>query len=183
MVANPTAVPTCPIATLDIEGGSSGCPVTTVVGTATIEGGTPSHSPVYNLSHGPSSPGLFGFVSNGVPVFLEGIVRPGDYGVSALSPRTSQAIFITDARVELWGVRADPSHDSKRGQNEQPASRPLPPTPFITSPTSCPAQPQVFTASTTYWRPYPESRLSTGVDAAGTPFVFSGATDFRSRPR
>jgi hypothetical protein len=183
-VVNPTAAPTCPASDLVLPNGETRCPVTSAVGFAHTIAGTPGLTPIYNLAHGPNVPALLGFSVYDVPVFLEGIVRPGDYGVSALSERTSQSTAIFEVQAELWGVPADPSHDPLRGPFGTFATTPLPLTPFVTTPTSCSGVPLSMVGSSNFWQ---ESwgliRREITSDLEGTPFVFGGCERLPFAPK
>jgi hypothetical protein len=184
MVINPTTVPTCPSKDLVLTSGETLCPATSAVGNAEVIGGTPGQSPIYNLSHGPNVPALLGFYAYNVPIFLEGIVRPGDYGVSSLSVRTSQSDVLEDVNATIWGVPEDPIHDPKRGPNGTSASTPLPPLPFVTTPTSCEGKSLVFTGSTNYWQSdWSPVRKDVAADSQGTPFVFGGCEKLPFAPQ
>ena len=181
LFGNPKNFPTCPVSKLvDTANGANGfsdCPYTTAVGRASVEGGVGGSYLVYSLEHGPDTPALFGVPVLNVPVFIEPVVRAGDYGISALSLRTSQAIALLGIKVDFWGVPADPSHDAERDPSGfgNPTPSPLPRTPFMRYPTSCSGEPLSFGFSSNSWlEPNRVSSLSTSVDSDGTPFVMEG---------
>ncbi len=77
-----------------------------------------TQSPIYNLEPSPGHPAEFGFlVGDTVPVYLNSSVRTGeDYGITVTAPNISQAASVYATKVTIWGVPADPSHNSLRGQ-------------------------------------------------------------------
>jgi hypothetical protein len=156
---NPLAAPACPLADIiPVEGIK--CALRTLVGTATTNIGS---SGIYNIEHPASSPGLFGMNIFGVPIFIEPTVRPGDYGISSLSARTSQADLLTNVAIELWGVPQDHNHSE--------AAR----LPLLTNPTSCTSAPVSFKIFANSWED--ESVYSTKTvnsDDEGTPFIYNG---------
>jgi hypothetical protein len=188
LVSNPTAAPTCTNA--ELVGGSGGkgaiCPIGSQVGMAYISTGStpglpPQYAvPLYNLVAPSDLPALFGFNVEGAVVKVEPQVRAGDSGTSVTVPSISQAMTVVAARLTLWGVPADPSHDADRflgdsqfGDKKHPS--PAPRLPFVSSPTSCPGPPAQFTAEADSWQsPGVFSHASTEADADGTPFVFEG---------
>jgi len=97
------------------------CPTAAQVGiveihTASGAGSTQVKAPVYNLQHGPDVPARFGFNWLGVMSTITPRVRPGDYGISSGSFAIAQVQPIQSVRVTLWGVPADPIHDSLRAK-------------------------------------------------------------------
>ncbi len=75
-------------------------------------------SAVYNLEPPTGVAAEFGFyVLKGTPVYLNVSVRTGgDYGLTVRSPDASQIVPIFGAKVTIWGVPADPSHNALRGK-------------------------------------------------------------------
>jgi hypothetical protein len=186
-IGDPTVLPTCPIADIAVANSAGAqephCPATTAIGSAHVEGATPSTEPIYNMTPRPDSPALFAFNATSVPVFLEPVVRPGDYGISTLSVRTTQAINLYGIRIEFWGNPVDPIHDSLREVNGIPVSNPLPPAAFLRAPTSCPRTPDVFFASVNSWQqPEVEATALVNADPDGTPFVFTGCESLPFEP-
>ena len=50
-------------------------------------------------------------------MFLDVSVRTGgDYGLTVNVPDLSQAVLIAGAKVTIWGVPAEPSHNLVRGE-------------------------------------------------------------------
>ena len=170
LVGNPEALPRC---TVDIERATHGCPGDTVVGyavsavTANKQETGYGVSPVYNLQPPPGLPAEFGFVAHeAAAVFLRPTLRAGgDYGITVTTPDLPQVAEVSYAKVVIWGVPADPSHDTLRGdcisdetlladhEPESVGSCPsgLPLRPFLTEPTSCGA-PGAATLSIDSWQ-------------------------------
>jgi hypothetical protein len=172
-VGNPNATPKCPYSLFALRD----CPNDTAVGEATtdvfVDTGYDSPltgeyvdqveyftDPVYNVEPPGGVVAELGFFPENVsPVLIDASVRTGgDYGITATS-RAPQAVVVAGAKVTLWGVPADPSHDGLRGTclgqgistrqgaeegephneteslGECPANIPV--MPFLTNPTSC----------------------------------------------
>jgi hypothetical protein len=184
MVGDPTNFGICPAA--DLAGGPGGvsatCPTASQVGIATVWT-TPGPEdlafsfPVYSVEHPGNMPALFGFNVLGAISLIEPQVDPRTYGISSLSPRISQGLPVYAVDLTLWGVPADPSHDLLRAGPGGifGAASPLPPAPFLTSPTSCPGTPQALAYSADSWE---EPGVFVGgavqADPEGTPFTFEG---------
>ena len=152
-VGNPNAVPKCTAS----EFSSSSCPNDTVVGyvdTYLVYRGTEEEKfpeirisdPLYNMQAPSGVPGELAYRAVGlVPVFMNITVREGgDYGLNVDVHNVQDAISVYGAKVVIWGVPAESSHDSLRGsclQDEEKSSGKcpvsLPPVPFLTNPTSC----------------------------------------------
>ncbi len=142
-VGDPTATPRCSYQTFEEQVGSGNgrCPPETAVGIATtLITSTESpgevdatNAPVYNLVPPKGVAAEFGFVAaqREAPVFLDVSVRTGgDYGLTVNVPDLSQAVLIAGAKVTIWGVPAEPSHNLVRGecvdeilQNPQPIGK------------------------------------------------------------
>jgi hypothetical protein len=159
-VGNPEATPKCHYQEF-IKGGpgGSGCPNDTVVGYETTYfrnneselgkiGVIFASNPVYNIEPSPGIPAEFGFKVKGfVPVFLDVSVRTGDdYGLTVDVRNITQLLPIYESKVRIWGIPADPSHDSLRGgcvkeesEGESNGNCPVdtPVHPFLMNPTSC----------------------------------------------
>jgi hypothetical protein len=191
MVGNPTRFPTCTTELLTSPGnGGAKCPVASQLGVAEIRAWG-SAGPVdfvvgiFNIAHGPDVPALFGFNYAGVVGLINARVRPGDYGISSGSFSIAQGEAVESVRVKLWGVPADPSHDSLRqGPGGSVAvlnfntpssnhySTNVAPTAFLTAPTSCPDTPLTFGARADSWEnPGKFATYTTTSDEDGTPFL------------
>jgi hypothetical protein len=91
------------------------CPPESQVGVVQINGLNEAGLPLYNMVSLPSKPAQFGFAYNSVPVLLDARVRPEDYGLDIVVSNTASSLPVSGARVTLWGVPSDTSHDSVRG--------------------------------------------------------------------
>ncbi len=182
----PETVPACSQRQLgeSLTGVLPRCPVESQIGVTTVKlnlGNTnPSSTepeevmvPVYNMVRAPGQTADFGFsVVNTITANVVISVRPGDYGVRATATDT-QAFNEVDAdSLTVWGVPADPSHDSQRAQvcerasfthgmtpcfNEmaEPATSVpagIPPAPFLENPTRCTSAPLEATLEVNSWR-------------------------------
>jgi hypothetical protein len=155
-VGNPNATPKCAYQ----EFVEKKCPNDTAVGQATTGIEDPNGTvhfvtdPVYNLETPGGIPAEFGYRVLGiVPIFLDASVRTGgDYGITVTSRNIIQYLPIRSTTVTMWGVPADPSHDSLRGsclgegealdtpiEEESLGLCPVnvPVQPLLTNPTSC----------------------------------------------
>jgi hypothetical protein len=193
MVGNLVGVPTCSPADLASPSfGASKCPIGSQLGVAevTITLGGPEQTGlrgVYNIAHGPEVPARLGFNYYNVVVLIDAHVRPRDYGVSSGTATVSQGEAFRKTKLTLWGVPADPSHDRLRAPEggfvaappggEQPFAvpSPVPPTAFLSLPTSCEDTPASFTIRGDSWehRGIFDVRTLTA-DSESTPFVFDG---------
>lgn len=125
LLGNPQAVPSCPIAVFESEGGGHACPFESQIGNAELEvanfevskppyGGTLYD--LFNLAAPPGTPALLGFNIQNVSVFVVPKLRTGgDYGVTLSSLNANQSAPYKSFSFEVWGVPADPSHDEFRG--------------------------------------------------------------------
>ncbi len=98
--------------------------------------------PVFNLVPPLGVPASIGTSLLGFNSFQEASLRTGDdYGVSVSDITIPTSLEIKAVSETIWGVPADPSHDSERGFEaleggpSVPAEAPL--APFLTLPTSC----------------------------------------------
>jgi uncharacterized repeat protein (TIGR01451 family) len=166
LVGNPNAATQCSevdFAALVEE--TNLCPPSSVVGVATVVANEPSVRvitqtvPVFNLVPAQGEPARFGFeVIGKIPIVIDTAVRSGrDYGVVATARNTTQVASLLYSQVTLWGVPGDPRHNNARGwecvagefffrehfgaKQPCPTSTELPQEPFLTMPTSCPANP------------------------------------------
>jgi hypothetical protein len=205
-VGNPTNIATCsPQGVSNAGQGGADCPVAAQVGTAEITAWASTGSRakvvvgIFNIAHGPDVPARFGFKYSSVVGLITARVRPGDYGISSGSFSISQGEAVESARITLWGVPGDPSHDSMR-QDRLPAiqvgeafNTPQPPSlwkslqteprPFLSAPTSCSEDPVGFTVRGDSWEHpgiFDEETLTSDED--GTPFIFEGCEKLGFNP-
>jgi hypothetical protein len=122
LVGDPTATPRCAYPAFLLRK----CSNESAIGNATTYDAGPADaenefsalsSPVYNLVPPRGVAAEFGFlVGSQSPVLLASIVRTGaDYGVTVNARDINEAIAVAASKVTLWGVPADPSHNSWRG--------------------------------------------------------------------
>jgi hypothetical protein len=185
LIGNPQAVPQCTRRQFDNEE----CPASTQIGIAPTALSSQGESKpltfifaVYNIVPPPGQPAQFAFNLLGVHAILDAAVRSGgDYGITEHVYNVPQREVVR-SRVTLWGVPADPSHDSERkargcedaeGKPGCASSAAL--TPFLTLPTSC-AGPQTFSVSSDTWA---SAGTTAGYeflshDASGKPAAFTG---------
>jgi hypothetical protein len=128
-VGNPNATPKCPYSLFALKS----CPNDAAVGEATtdvfVDTGYDSPltgeyvdqveyftNPVYNVEPPGGVVAELGFFPEDVsPVFIDASLRTGgDYGITVTS-RAPQAVVVAGAKVTIWGVPADPSHNRLRG--------------------------------------------------------------------
>jgi hypothetical protein len=108
----------CTLAELSIN---HECPLTTVVGVATVylyEFGGVS-APIYDMAAPPGAPAelVFEPATIGIPINIIGKVRTGgDYGLSAEVANITQKVSTYGAKVTLWGDPYAESHDAERGR-------------------------------------------------------------------
>jgi hypothetical protein len=154
------SVPQCRIT--DIEFGHSGCPTGSQVGVAEVFFGLGGYLPlemvpVYNMV--PSDGGLAELAFHVLAIVQPILVSArtdGDYGLVSQTTNISQIEPFAGLRITLWGVPADPRHDTQRFLPEngvattgfgtpeppgnakgEPLSDSAPPTAFLTNPTKC----------------------------------------------
>jgi hypothetical protein len=121
------------------------CPHDSQVGVAHVKSNLVE--PVYAMVTPPGVPAQFAFQVAGVLIPVNARLRPNDFGVDLVAPYTNTTLSLEHIRVTLWGVPADPSHDTSRpeclagenGHNGGPETCPIdaPRRAFIRLPTSC----------------------------------------------
>jgi hypothetical protein len=202
MVGDPTGVATCsPFALASPGHGGAECPVESQIGVAEItvwntKGPVDFAVGIFNISHGPDVPARFGFNYSGVLGLITAAVNPEDYTISSGTFSAGQGAAVESVRTTIWGVPADPSHDTLRqGPNggiavnnfntpstnsySSPAAR----TPVLTAPPRCSAEPLEFTIRGDSWEnkgKYVEATVSADVD--GTPFRMEGCARVPFQP-
>ena len=150
-VGYPTAVGECSPAELVAEQ----CPPSSQVGrvdVATLPAAIIEHitffqqsQPVFNMEHPPGVISDLGFVVAENPVHVRVSLDPvHGYSVVSKITEANESLPVFFQKMTLWGVPADPSHDSERcgrlgegGPDECPAG--LPRKPFLTLPSRCDA--------------------------------------------
>jgi len=154
LIGNPNAVPQCSTA----EFFGLACSADSQVGVTALLierfGGGIFHAPVFNMKPpGRDVVARLGFLALFNPVIVDISVRSGgDYGITASVINANDQLGLLSASTTLWGVPADPSHDTERvleyeaifcGGSGEPCfvggsrASGLSPAPFTTNPTSC----------------------------------------------
>ncbi len=163
LIGNPTIAAQCSMAEFSaFVDETNACPPSSVVGVAAVTVHEPLARvitrtvPVFNLVPAEGEPARFGLAVIGkVPIIIDTSVRTGkDYGVVASVSNATQVAGLLSSQVTLWGVPGDPRHNASRGwecvangefsmqiKKTCPASSEVPQQPFLTLPTSCPANP------------------------------------------
>ncbi len=168
VVNHPLAVPTCTQAQL-LGGGTQQCPAESQVGTVTIfadgsEASTPDvpfvplTTGAYNMETPRGTPALFAFNLFGALTQVYGRLRTdGDYGIALVGKNAPQTLPFEGLTLTVWGVPADPRHDSERfcpgAGFESPgcdSADSVDPRAFLSLPTSCGGPPET-TLDLTSW--------------------------------
>jgi hypothetical protein len=160
-----TSVPECPMADLASRGvqfePGPGCPTSSQVGVVSVyaRGNKRTHrlykGPVYNMvpSDGGTAELAFPVIIASQPIIVK-VRTDGDYGLNATTKGITEYVPFQGLTLTLWGVPADPRHDSERytpengaagfgagdtpgGPNGEPLSDSAPLTAYLTNPTRC----------------------------------------------
>ncbi len=96
------------------------CPDNSVVGAAGVrivnQGENFSSVSIFNLVAPPGVAAKLGFVVAREPVTIEiGVNDSPPYNIEAALANVPQAVFVYKSKIQIWGVPADPAHDSLRG--------------------------------------------------------------------
>ena len=147
------------------------CPDRSQVGTVEVKtslgGGTTRRFGLFNLTPAPGIAAQLGFAPFGVPVVLDGGLKPnpdGSYVLTLEATDIPQTLDLYGLGLSLWGTPYGASHNGERGNclNEaQPAfpwckaspGEPLtfPPQAYVTLPTAC-SGPLFFSATADAWQ-------------------------------
>ncbi len=191
MVGNPTVAVEC--TQQEFQNNNNGypaCPIESQVGTATIDspqlGG---YVGVYSLEHGNDTSAMFGFnYLNATATFRAG-VRAGDYRVTSDGLNITQTVALDSIKIKLWGVPADPSHDTEREEPNSagifgnPIHNPaFPILPFLTNPTSCPASTNFVVSGDSWEFPDVFDVHTLTADPEGNAFAFEGCENLPFEP-
>jgi hypothetical protein len=163
LVGNPNAATQCSEANFAALVLSTNlCPPSSVVGVATVSAFEPLSGiigatvPVFNLVPARGEPARFGLeIAGKIPIIIDtSVSAASDYAVVASVKDATQTGGLLSSEVTLWGVPGDPRHNDSRGWEcvaggvfEKQVGRPCPASaeeaqqPFLTMPTSCPANP------------------------------------------
>ncbi len=166
LVGDADAVPQCSEAQFHARD----CPENTALGVATtlVNLPTPGNAvgsldtftePVYNLRPSAGEPARFGFSPAGIPVSLDTALATSEhYRVVVNAQYTNQAAVLLSSQVTLWGNPRDARHsESLQGVCEEAkivncvAGEAGHTVPFLTLPTSCPAEPLTSTVEADSW--------------------------------
>jgi hypothetical protein len=164
-LGNPQVAERCDDVRLKAGVGSlrAACPVGSQVGLVTIlkqDGSSDliDRVPIFNVVPPDDRPAIFAFNYLGAVVKITPSVRPTDYGITVDSGAISQGALVWGARVTLWGVPADRSHNPQRWGPQFgglyfdfPATTQAPRKPFLSLPGSCTSTPSVLTARLDGW--------------------------------
>ena len=141
VIGDPNNVPKCTQANFDqisSERRSGNCSTDSQVGVAVV-GILGNHipEPVFNVEPDPHQAALLGFwlPIAAVPAFIVLKARTGgDFGLDAELSGIEHIIAPESFELDLWGVPADPIHDSERSP---PGSSGAELKPFLDNPTTC----------------------------------------------
>jgi hypothetical protein len=152
LLGNTNVVPQCSTEAFEAleHQGRNACPSATALGVATaVLKGSPYTVPLFNLVPSPGEPARLGFEVQHIPVILDTSVRTGHgYGVTVEVHNVPQLEEFKESQVTVWGVPANPVHNTLRGWGCQelyyygaaqvPCENPEnPEIAFLTMPTSC----------------------------------------------
>jgi hypothetical protein len=173
------SVPQCPMYLLATEAGTEegkevGCPISSQVGVVTVYFDFLSgerygyRAPVYNMvpSDGGTAELAFPALLAAEPVIVK-VRTDGDYGITAQTTNITEVLPFQGLTFTLWGVPADPRHDSERylpdegkagikfshypgGPHGEPLKDSAPLTAYLTNPTEC-SGPLDATITTDSW--------------------------------
>ena len=183
-LANPNSVPKCTAAQLtgtdpEDKSNQTGCSQDTQVGVTEVLLSKNKQSfivfePIYNMeSPGGDTVARLGFIADLFPVFVDAHLRSAsDFGASVTIEGAGTLIPLLSAKTTIWGVPADPSHDTQRitpyeathggvpetssGKRESGLSSPQP---FMSNPTRCGVSNEIKVTATSHAFPdQPSSR-------------------------
>jgi hypothetical protein len=180
LVGNPGATPKCSMqqfttppnkaalpAETSYELSGASCPDDSQVGVAALslsgEAKERSYLGIYNLAPPPGVPAEFGINYLGAPILFTASVRDdGSYGLAVHASDISQTLHLFGIAATLWGVPAEASHNEQRGEclGREGQTIAVPggcldeasPTPFLTLPTSCSAEPPAMYIRADPWQ-------------------------------
>jgi hypothetical protein len=177
------------------EGGYPACPDKTAIGFAAVKaefGVIPTgveefwHVPLFNLEPSQGAAATFGFIPGNVPVTFDVVVNEkAPHNLEVRLPDTPQALLFYGSKVTIWGVPADPAHDTLRGAcvgepataTKEPVSKGActerpPAVPLLTLPRSCKGPLQTLFEATSWQGGFDEGIATTpGMEGcAALPF-------------
>jgi hypothetical protein len=141
---NPSGMPSCKLA--DVVATNGFCNPAAQVGTlyyAIAAGGATVrlNYPVYNMESPDDQTAELAVVATSIPAKLVITNRPEGKGLRARFSSLNQGLSLQDTKLVLWGVPADPAHDSLRqgsgGIFDAPTKAGVGPAPFLSLPARC----------------------------------------------
>ncbi|HEY2631165.1 MAG TPA: hypothetical protein VGI26_02170 [Solirubrobacteraceae bacterium] len=188
LIGDPGVVPQCTHAQFDEDG----CSAASQIGREVAALGNfevhpaEGHFPIYNLVPSPGLPAQFGFDFNGIHVYLNAGVRSGsDYSIAEHVNNIPQRKIIYSTTT-IWGVPADPIHDSERfaiPNCEEGCSSGDAPRPLLTMPTACSGAQTVTVHADTWQAPTLHSQQSILThDESLNPVGFGGCDRLSFNP-
>ncbi len=167
LLGNPQATPRCSPSQFAASACRPGTQVGVVEAEVLVAGEAAATGPVplYNLTPSPGHVATLGVPEDedrSVPLAIPALIQlslrqtGSAYGLTATISDLSTAAPIKHASLTLWGVPAQPRHDSKRFGPGGEAGQAVEATeatevPFMTDPTACPAGPLTGTLRITSW--------------------------------
>jgi hypothetical protein len=186
LVGNPLAVPRCSGA--DFASAVPECPADTQIGVAhaAVKGTGTVILPVYNLTPPLGVAASVGFSLLGFNSFQEASARTGsDYGVN-VSDITVPSLGIQSVSETIWGVPADPGHDSERGvealEGGPPLGSDVAPAPFFTLPVACTGPLKTTLRVDSVENPGVFEEASVLSEEGGNPFGLDGCNQLEFEP-
>lgn len=145
-----------------------------------------AYTPLYNLVPPKGMPAQLGFQFGTLPFYVDTEVRTGgDYGITGVLRKASQARRLIGASLTLWGTPAAASHDAIRGHclNQDPekfsislgdCGSGIEPKPFLRLPTNCDAAMTTTMSVNTWNRPgsFASSAVSAPAASGCAPVAF-----------
>jgi hypothetical protein len=200
LIVNPRAIEKCSLAQLHTPRSSpfeepslagESCPDRTQVGTVEVKtslgGGVTRRFGLFNLQPAPGVAAQLGFAPFGVPIVLDGGLRPnadGSYTLTLEASNVPQRLDLYGLKLSLWGTPWGASHDGERGNCLNEAEPQFPwakcspgepatfiPRAYLTLPTAC-SGPLFFNATADAWQQPAQvsaqalNRTSGGAEAA-----------------
>jgi len=161
LVGNPTHVPQCLAEEFQNSSlFSQGCPQASQIGTMRLDLTLGELTlPIFNLEPPPGSMAQFGVFAVVSPIVMDASVRSGgDYGLTMTMRNLPQFLPLAGGVLDLWGVPADPRHDTLRGaclgfegESLGECQAGVPRRPFLTMPVSC-GEPPAMTFRMNSWQ-------------------------------
>jgi len=174
-IGDPNATPKCTDQELD----NNQCPGASQIGTLTLSATVSlfgPNIPVYNMVPPAGLAAQFGSNLLLIDAFINISVRTGgDYGLTAGLSNTSTLLPLYGSSLTLWGVPADPAHDSQRvcPGGVSPCSAGVAEKPFLTMPTQC-SGPLTYNLVGDSWQGDSTTASFTTTDGSGNPVGING---------